>query len=135
MLSPILLIHMNGNREQSVILISYLKQLYETAKTMSEMSKFHGRPPGFFRLMHDEPLYPSGTPVPHFDGAVFHDDRDPAGAVGEGKHLLKPGCVFLHIHILRVPVGRPGLIGVGSTRLSVDNDPVRHESPPCERFS
>jgi hypothetical protein len=51
--------------------------------------------------------------------------------VREREHFLQLGLVVLHIHILcPVLVGRPGLIGIGSTRLSVDNDFIRHITPP-----
>ena len=80
--------------------------------------------------MPDEPSHPSGAAVPHPNLSVLHNNRNPAVAAGEREHLLELGRVFLHIHVLRVPIGRPGLIGIGSTRLSEDNDPLRHDVPP-----
>jgi hypothetical protein len=68
-------------------------------------------------------LHPSGTAVPHLNLARIHDERYLALPARQLEHLLEPGIVLLHI-VIRcfVPIGRPGLVGIGSARLAIDYD-------------
>lgn len=72
----------------------------------------------------------SGTSVADIDLVSLHDYRYLAGALGIFEHLVELCAVRLHIMIrCPVAVGRPGLVGVGSTRLAVDDDLIRHIEP------
>lgn len=61
---------------------------------------------------------------------VFDYDRHLPAAAGKFQHLVHPRSIGFNIVILRpVPIGRPGLTGVGSARFAV-NDNLRHGRSP-----
>lgn len=72
-------------------------------------------------------LYPSGPAVTHCNLAVFHDDGYVPLPARMGKHLIESALVLFHVIIESFfTIGRPGLIGVGSAGLPIDDDLVRH---------
>jgi hypothetical protein len=73
-------------------------------------------------------LHSSGTSVPHLNLSGIHDEWHLAFSTRQLKHLLEPCIVFFHI-IIRclISIGRPGLIGIGSTCLAIDDNDIRHK--------
>jgi hypothetical protein len=79
------------------------------------------------RLINDESSYPSGPAVTNLDLPIFHDDRHFPNAIGKFEHFIELATVLKNLYIGGlVSVSRPGPLGVGSTRLAVNNDLVSH---------
>ena len=75
-------------------------------------------------------LHPSGPAEADRDTATLDDHGHLALAVGERKHLVEFGLVFLDVdvanrHVARLVVLDRGL-GIGSTVLAVDDDCFGH---------
>ena len=57
----------------------------------------------------------------------FYDDGHLFDAAGEFEHLFQVTLVRLDIFVRRViAICRPGIVGIGSTRLPVDNNLFGH---------
>lgn len=82
-----------------------------------------------------ERSYPSGAAVADPDLVPLDDDGNLALAAGVFQHLLEFPRIRLDVVILGPgSVSRPGLIGVGSAGLSVDNDFSCHGFRPSSQF-
>ena len=76
---------------------------------------------------HGAPLHPSGAAVPDGDLFPFHDYRDTTLTLGMDEHLVQPLRIPVNVVIGgAIPIGLPGLIGVGSAALAVNNNLVGH---------
>jgi hypothetical protein len=85
----------------------------------------------FYLSITDGLSNPSGSSVAEGDLLSIDNHRDPPRAAGELQHLLQPGRIFLDIDINCLAfVSRPGLVGIGSTRLAVNDDLFRHGVVP-----
>jgi len=73
-----------------------------------------------------EKSYPSGTPVTDGHLSFLDDDGDFPTPPGFYHHLLDQGTILPHVAEIDLKplvfVGLPGLIGIGSTGFSVDDD-------------
>jgi len=68
------------------------------------------------------PLYASGSAVAHLNFTVLQDDGNFSLTARELEHLIELCLVFGNVEIgCSVLIGRPGLVGIGSTCLAVDN--------------
>jgi len=76
-------------------------------------------------------LNSSGTPVTHLGFPVLQDDGNNTPSASEFQHFIEFCLILFYIDIIRfIAIGRPGLIRIGSARLTIDNDPFRHARPP-----
>lgn len=71
---------------------------------------------------------PSGPAVPNRNFVPFDDHGHLSNALRMPEHLIEFQTVRLHVVIFRRLVDRPGLIGVRSAGLSVNNDFLRHNN-------
>ena len=78
---------------------------------------------------HRRELYASCSSVADFDFVAFHDNRHLPYPVGKFEHIFELIRLPNHIHISgSVPISRPGFVGVGSGRFSVNDYFVSHFS-------
>lgn len=83
------------------------------------------------KLIPDELSDPSGTPVPNLDLFSINDHRDLPDSLGIPEHLIEFVVIPFYIDIYSpVLIGRPGLVSIGSTHLTVDDYLMCHKLHP-----
>ena len=67
--------------------------------------------------------------MPDGNLTVLDNHRDLALSAGQLDHLIKTPFILLHIKVIVLFIGRPGLLGIGSPRLSINKDLCCHHLP------
>jgi len=83
----------------------------------------------FFEPNRPENSNPSRTAIPDGNLTIRDNHRDLALSAGQLEHFVKTLFIPLHVKVIVLFIGRPGLLGVGSSRLSINKDLCRHHFP------